>query len=125
MRFWKTTIVIALFIGAPISSFSYWYVIRTADFNRIEQSNTSTTITLAVRSAAAAPYYIQRADVSSTNKCNQINFTPPVGKENMWLSMLLTAVASGQDLTIAGDCDEPSGQVNVDGRNGGRLTLGN
>src|SRR4051812_28847949 len=124
VRFWKTAIAIALIIGAPISGFSYWYVIKTADFNHLEQMPASSLITLAVRTGAASPYYIQRADAAATSKCNQLNFTPPVGKENMWLTILLTAVSSGQDLTIAGDCDEPSGTVNVDGRNGGRLQLG-
>jgi hypothetical protein len=114
---------LALWVALP--SYSYWYWIPTTDFMYLEQINSSTLITLGVRYDAPYPYYIQRKDAVSSIACNQINFTPPTGKEMQWFSLISTAVSTGQDISIMGDCDVPSGVVNVDGRNGGgRVVMG-
>ena len=107
------------------SSFSYWFILHTTDFNHLEQINSSTLITLAVRYDAPSPYYIYRYDSPTSYRANQVNMTPPVGKEMQWLSILTTAISTGQDLMVSGDWDSVYQVVNADAVHGiGRLSLG-
>ena len=98
--------------------------ISTQDFYQIEQTNTSTKIVIGVKTGVT---YLPIYNVDGVNPCNidHLELVPPAGKDSRWMNLVLTAVSTGRDLIVYGDCNTISKTLTADASATapGRITL--
>ena len=98
-----------------------WWRIHTQDFFRVEQMTLSTKIVVAPKWGIVS-LTIYNTDGVNPCTCSQIELTPPAGKESRWMNIVMTAVSTGKDLIIYGNC--ASAILDVDAVNStGRIQL--
>lgn len=119
-------LLFAFLAVAATSSFAGtdWWRIHTSDYYRVEQINSSTKIVLALKIGvnSVTIYNIDGSANGNPCSCAQIELTPPVGKESRWMNIVMTAVSTGRDLIIYGNC--ASTVLDVDAVNStGRIQL--
>jgi hypothetical protein len=117
-------ILIASFGAVRSFAGTDWWLVPTTDFLHLEEMNSYNMYTLGLRSDASATYQIKNTSGVNPCTCSQLNLTPPVGKENRWLGILMTAITTSQPLVVYGNC--ANGILDIDAKQStGRLTMGN
>jgi archaellin len=94
-------IIICTILMTFVSVFSQtnpgWYTVNLSSFKAIDYSSSEINIQAEDGSAKA----INQG--SSTFQATEIKITPPAGKENIWLSMILTAASTGSKIRVLGN----------------------
>lgn len=119
----KLKIGLAIIIGAISQSMAGngWWTISTSDFYRLEPMSNPSLLTLNLAWYRPA-ITVNGPDGLGNCVVSQVNLTPPLGKENQWMSLLLSGIATGKRLSIYGNCADAS--IDVDGKNSnGRVAL--
>lgn len=117
------TIILALAAATAVPALAGtdWWKIHTTDFYRVEQMNSSTLIAVGLKYPLTS-ITIYNLDNGNPCTCGQVNLTPPTGKESKWLNILLTAISTGRDVYVYGNC--ASSVVDADAVNStGRIQL--
>jgi hypothetical protein len=94
---------ISLLLVAPMANATeLWYSRASAKMERVEMDATTGVIILMVSGEVSATV---TADDESTCVASAILITPPTGKENVWLAMVLAATMSGNAVSVYGTCN--------------------
>lgn len=93
-----------LFIGFAKLGFcgDPWYTIPLSTFPALTVNGSNSMITLQAPDGSAKP-------CCAGYSVNQIQITPPTGKESQWLSIILSAISTGKNIRVTGVYNDVSG----------------
>ncbi|WP_129774619.1 hypothetical protein [Peristeroidobacter soli] len=94
-------------LGSVPASAADWFDRVSERFDLIEQSS-SGQILLQVNNGGIA---ITVPGRSSSCSATSVLITPPVNKEKDWLAMVLAAVIAGKGVTVYGNCNAATWQI--------------